>query len=67
MSFKDLEGQMARLLEILDTYDVEVVYHAGPFRKKCCCLCMTQLQLSSGSEEDPAACQVVVLLVWKQP
>ena len=29
MSFKVLEGQMARWLEILGTYDYEVVYHPG--------------------------------------
>lgn len=29
MSFKDLEGQMARWLEILGTYDYEVVYRPG--------------------------------------
>ena len=29
MSFKDLEGQMARWIEILGTYDYEVVYRPG--------------------------------------
>ena len=29
MSFKDLEGQMARWLEILGTYDFEVVHRPG--------------------------------------
>ena len=29
MSFKDLEGQIARWLEILGTYDYQVVYHPG--------------------------------------
>ena len=29
MSFKDLEGKIARWLEILGTYDYEVVYRPG--------------------------------------